>query len=128
MRILLDTHAIIWWLLGDPRLSPVAEAAIQQGDRSVFVSAASGWEIATKVGSGRMPSMAARISSFINDVLDDGFLHLPVEQHHGITGGRFESRHKDPFDRLIAAQALLEGMTLVTVDREMAQFGCEILW
>jgi PIN domain nuclease of toxin-antitoxin system len=128
MKLLLDTHAIIWWLLNDPKLSARAIDAISDADNRVYVSAATGWEIGIKVRSGRMPEMADYAADFVEAVIAGGFEHLAVEARHGLIGGLMEGRHKDPFDRLIAAQALLEDMTLVTKDREMSQFGCKVLW
>ncbi|MFG6282391.1 type II toxin-antitoxin system VapC family toxin [Sphingomonas sp. S6] len=128
MRLLLDTHALLWWWLADPALPPRAAAAIEDGDNVVFVSAATAWEIATKVRKGQLAAMRDRIDRFEEDVVADGFQTLPVAMIHGLKGGALHGAHKDPFDRILAAQALLENMVLVTCDREMAAFGCETLW
>lgn len=125
---MLDTHVVIWWLLDEPRLSQLAIEAIRSMENEVYVSAATGWEIATKVRSGRLPKMAGRVGTFVEAVTSKGFIHLAVEALHGLKGGLLEGGHKDPFDRLLAAQALLENMTLVTIDRKIAAFGCEVLW
>lgn len=97
-------------------------------DNEVFVSAASAWEIATKVRKGQLAEFAASLSTFTQDVVRDGFKNLDVNARHGLAGGSLRGEHKDPFDRLLAAQALLEDLVVVTRDREIAAFGCKVLW
>lgn len=128
MRLLLDTHALIWWWIADNALPERARAAIADPDAEVFVSAATGWEIATKVRKGQLPQMRRRVPTFCEDVVADHFRHLHVRAEHGVRGGSLVGDHKDPFDRLIAAQALIEELTVVTGDREFAKFGCKVLW
>ena len=128
MRLLLDTHALLWWWKNAPQLPETARSAMADPANDVFVSAASGWEVATKVRKGQLPEFGASLSAFVDDVLRDGFNHLDVTARHGVHGGSLPGDHKDPFDRLIAAQALIEGMTVITRDREIAAFGCETLW
>jgi PIN domain nuclease of toxin-antitoxin system len=128
MRFLADAHTLIWWWNEDRRLSTTARQALADEDNEIYVSAAVAWEIATKVRSGRLPSMERRIRRFDENVTGDGFRHLPVRPEHGVMGGLLEGEHRDPFDRLIAAQALIEGMTVLTRDPEIAGFGCEVLW
>ncbi len=128
MRLLLDTHALIWWWKNDPTLPTAARAAMTATSNQVFVSAASGWELATKIRKGQLLEMRASLPAFAEDVIRDGFYHLPVTAQHGVHGGSLSGAHKDPFDRLIAAQALLDDMTVVTRDREIAKFGCKVLW
>lgn len=95
---------------------------------AIFVSAATGWEIATKVRKNQLPEFGGSAGAFVDDVLRDGFHHLDLTARHCVHGGFLPGAHKDPFDRLIAAQALLEDMIVVTCDRAMAAFGCETLW
>ncbi|HEV7288024.1 type II toxin-antitoxin system VapC family toxin [Sphingomonas sp.] len=128
MRLLLDTHALLWWWNDAPQLPAAARSVMADPANAVFVSAASAWEIATKVRKNQLPELAGCIGSFVDDVLRDGFSHLDVTARHGVHGGSLPGPHKDPFDRLIAAQALLEDMTVVTCDRQIAAFGCETLW
>ena len=94
----------------------------------VFVSAATAWEIATKVRKGQLAEMRDRVPTFHGDVAGDGFRHLSITPEHGLRGGSLSGVHKDPFDRLIAAQALIEELTVITCDPEIARFGCEVLW
>lgn len=128
MRLLLDTHAIIWWLLDDPRLSGPAAMAIAAPHAEVHVSAASAWEIATKVRLGKMPEMAGMLHRYELDIADERFRLLPIEQRHGLRAGLLPGVHGDPFDRMIAAQAMSTELTVVTRDPEFAAFGCQVLW
>ena len=128
MRLLLDTHALIWWWMDDPVLPLDARAAMSNAGNQVFVSAATAWEMATKVRKGQLPEMRGRIPTFYDDVMDEGFHHFAITSEHGVRGGSLPGAHKDPFDRLLAAQALIEGLTIVTRDREFAAFGCKVLW
>lgn len=128
MRLLLDTHALIWWWLNDPLLPEEAKAAITHADWEVFVSAATGWELATKIRKGHLLELRDGLPAFSKNVLREGFLHLSVTARHGVHGGSLPGRHKDPFDRIIAAQALLEDLTVITRDPEIARFGCKVLW
>ncbi len=128
MRLLLDTHAILWWLLSDVKLSTTAATAIRDPANSVHVSVAAGWEIVTKVRRGRMPSMANNIAAFETDVNAEGFLHLAASPRHCVQAGLLAGDHGDPFDRLIAAQGLIEDLTVVTRDKAFAAFGCKTLW
>ena len=128
MRLLLDTHALIWWWKDDPVLPTSAREAMIDPNNEVLVSAATAWELATKVRKGQLPELRDRLTGFQTHLTRDGFTPMIVTVEHGIYGGAIPGAHKDPFDRLIAAQALLEGLTVVTRDREIAAFGCEVLW
>lgn len=128
MRLLLDTHALLWWWYQAPQLGEAARTEMANRENEVFVSAASAWEIATKVRKGQLPQFAGGLAAFTQDVVRDGFKILSVDARHGITGGSLEGRHKDPFDRLLAAQALLEDLVVITRDPEIAAFGCKVLW
>lgn len=128
LRLLLDTHALVWWLLADPRLSPSAIEAIAEGRAVIFVSAASAWEIATKVRLGKMPEMSGLLHRYELDIAEERFRVLPIEQRHGLRAGLLASAHGDPFDRMIAAQGILNDLTIITRDREIAAFGCKVLW
>ncbi len=128
VRLLLDTHSIVWWLQDDPRLSEAAKAAIAGGSSAVYVSAVSAWEIATKVRLRKMPEMEEAIHHYEEDIAEEGFQRIAIQQQHSLRAGSLESDHGDPFDRMLAAQAIIEQMTLVTRDRHMPAFGCETLW
>lgn len=128
MRLLLDTHALLWWWKEAPQLGPNARSAMADPGNEVFVSAASAWEIATKVRKGHLPEFADGLPAFAQDVVRDGFKFLDITAQHGLAGGSLEGLHKDPFDRLIAAQALLEELVVITRDPQIAAFGCKVLW
>ncbi len=116
MRLLLDTHALIWWLGGDETLSIPARAAIGNEDHSVLVSAASAWEIATKHRLGKLPQATGFVSDIAGAIAAHGFESLPVALRHGQAAGALPGHHNDPFDRMLIAQAMLENCTLVSND------------
>ena len=127
-RLLLDTHALLWWWTGDGRLSAAAKAAIADEANEILVSAASAWEVATKHRLGKLAEVPGAAPRFAELVAADGFTPLPVDQRHALRAGAWPQEHRDPFDRMLAAQAELEGLTLVTCDSALAGFGCRQLW
>ena len=128
MRLLLDTHALLWWWKDDPRLSKRAAAAITDEANTVLVSAASAWEIATKHRIGKLPGVENALSGFNELITADGFSHLAVAHNHAIKAGGFEAEHRDPFDRMLAAQAIIEGAVLVSDDAAMKLFRVKCFW
>lgn len=128
MRLLLDTHAFIWWLAGDQALSAAARAAIADPHNDVFVSAASAWEIATKYRIGKLPRAALLADDVASFVSAQGFSELPITIRHGQIGGSLPRIHKDPFDRILIAQAVTEDMTIVTNEELFAAYGAARLW
>jgi PIN domain nuclease of toxin-antitoxin system len=121
LRLLLDTHALIWWDEGDG-LTQNAVSAIQSADQ-VYVSAASGWEIALKASLGRLsPSRTVTAA-----VAESGFEELPVRLIHADALRDLPWHHRDPFDRILVAQARVEGLTLVTRDRVLKRYGVKVL-
>ncbi|MCK6527953.1 type II toxin-antitoxin system VapC family toxin [Myxococcota bacterium] len=123
MRLLLDTHAFLWWCGDDPRLVPAAREAIRQSDADVWVSAASAWEIAIKAALGRLslPGSVAEAAEA------SGFRQLPVSFAHAELVGELPPIHADPFDRLLIAQAQVEDLVLVTHDGMLLDYGIPIL-
>lgn len=121
MKLLLDTHLLLW-AAGDPdRLSAAARALISAPEHEVWFSAASVWEVAIKCGLGRAdfqvnPRLLRR------GLLDNGYHELPVGSEHAVAIDRLPPLHKDPFDRLLVAQAMVEGITLLTADAAVAQY------
>lgn len=123
MKLLLDTHAVLWWQIEDRRLSKAARHAIAQAD-IVWVSAASGWEVAIKTALGRLQLE----EPFAVTVAADDLTELPVTLAHAARLGRLPAHHADPFDRVLVAQALVEGATLVTRDKALCAYGVPVLW
>ncbi len=123
---LLDTHALIWWWLEDPKLSSAASSVIADGD--IMVSPASIYEIANKVRFGKLPALTGVLAGYRDALTSDGFTSLTLTTDHAHDAGLLIGRHRDPFDRLIAAQALVENLIVITLDREIAALGCKVLW
>lgn len=123
MRLLLDTHAFLWWLSDDPRLGPKAREAIAKPENFVFVSAASVWEIAVKRASGKLVA-PGDIAEWIEQ---SSFGDLPIEVEHANASAELPGHHNDPFDRLLIAQAQLEGLTLLARDDRIDKYGVNVL-
>lgn len=122
-RLLLDTHVFLWWRADDRRVRRPVREAIAAADM-VFVSAASAWEAAIKVALGRL-----KIPDTIEaGVLASGFERLPITFAHAEAAGRLPPHHADPFDRMLIAQARIEGLTLMTHDRQFEPYGLQIAW
>ena len=122
MRLLLDTHALLWWLAGNRQLSRNARAAIDDEANEVFVSAASAWEITTKFRIGKLDEAFVVAADVEAAIASQGFQGLPVSIAHAQLAGSLPGKLQDPFDRMLIAQAMLESMTLVTNESE-TRFG-----
>lgn len=128
MRVLLDTHTFLWWLDGDRRLSRKARAAIDTPSTIVLVSAASAWEITTKARIGKLPGaleVAADVAAHVNA---QAFTALDITLLHAQRAGRLPGGHRDPFDRMLAAQAQLEDLPIVSNDEIFDSYGVNRLW
>ncbi len=128
MAVLLDTHAVIWWWLDSPRLGPEARRVISAGDDPVFVSAVSAIEIAIKFRIGKLTEFGDPENRFPTLMAENQFTGLDVTTAHALRAGLMSGEHRDPFDRLIAAQALSEDLAVVTRDPVFAAFGCKTVW
>ena len=128
MRLLLDTHAFLWWLADDPSLSAAARAAIADPVNTVHVSAATAWEITTKYRLGKLPGAAVVAADVAAQIAAERFVALPVDVAHGQHAGALQGPHKDPFDRMLMTQALLESMTLVSNEAVFDAYGMDRLW
>jgi PIN domain nuclease of toxin-antitoxin system len=127
-RILLDTHAAVWWWTASPRLGDAAHQVLKDGMDDIWVSAASAFEIAIKHRLGKFDDIGDPIERFPRLMSENHFLSLDVTQAHALAAGRLAGAHADPFDRLIAAQAIAENLTVITRDPEFTAFGCKVLW
>ena len=128
MKLLLDTHALIWWLEGNEALSPRAREAIAGEANSIAVSAASAMEVAIKFRIGKLPGAALLAQDFEAIVAEQGFGELAISVHHARLAGEMNIAHKDPFDRFLIAQAQAEGMVLVSNKVLFDAFAVRRLW
>lgn len=126
--LLLDTHALLWWLDGDARLSAPARAAMEDPAQAVLVSAASAWEIATEHRLGKLPGAAAVAWDVRGCVIAQGFAELPITLSDAERAGRLGGPHRDPFDRMLIAQALGHGLLLVSNETLFDGYGVARLW
>lgn len=125
---LLDTHALLWWFEGNPLMSEAARAFVGEGERTVWVSGATAWEIATKHRLGKLPEAETLVGDFRRRVRGQGFVELPVSVAHGLAAGGLPGPLKDPFDRMLIAQALALGLTLVSNEAAFDGYGAARLW
>jgi len=128
MRVLLDTHTFLWWIGDDPRLSPLARDVIGDGGNVVYLSAASGWEIAIKARLGKL-QLPGALASFIADQLAaNAFDSLPVQMSHALHVHTLPPHHRDPFDRLLVAQAQMENIPILTADPQIGRYTVQVIW
>ena len=127
MNVLLDTHALMWWSWDDSRLSDAADRAILNAD-AVYVSSVSAIEIAIKYRIGKLPNAGPLADRFADVMARNNFLELPVTWRDASLAGRMEGDHRDPFDRLLIAQGLLNELTLVSNERLFDSFGVARIW
>ena len=128
MRLLLDTHALLWSALKPAKLSPAARQVIEDGANDVYVSAISAFEIATKVRLGRLEFGRPLATDFATQVHARGFTCLAVTPQHGEAAGKLAIPHNDPWDRLLMAQAQVERLLLVTADADMQRLCASTYW
>lgn len=125
--ILLDTHIFLWWLFDDPQLSKNLRRQIGNIDTTIFVSAASVWEISTKYRIGRLPEAASVAENVPKWIVKAGFHPMNIKPEHAQMAGAWKIAHKDPFDRMLAAQSEFEKIALATMDRMLSQFPIKII-
>jgi PIN domain nuclease of toxin-antitoxin system len=128
LRLLLDTHALIWFVAGAADLPMAARRAIEDETNDVFVSAVSAMEVTTKFRLGKLPSAGPLAERFEQAVAERGFLPLPINMNHAERAGAMPIPHKDPFDRLLIAQAMVEDMLLVSNEAVFDGYGVSRLW
>jgi PIN domain nuclease of toxin-antitoxin system len=125
---LLDSHVLLWWWFEPQRLSAPVLALLADPGTTVLVSAASVWELSLKHHQGKLPELQQAIDDLPGLLQADGFQPLPIALAHGLRAGAYSQPHRDPFDRMLAAQAELERLVLITVDPWLASFPCRTLW
>ena len=128
MKVLLDTCALIWATLSPNSLSPQARAIIADESNVILVSAASAWEIATKVRLGKLPGAEKLEANYLAVMEEAGYTLLAIETESALRAGRLTAEHKDPFDRMIAAQALALDLPVLSPDPLLDQFGVRRIW
>lgn len=128
MTYLLDTCVLLWWWSEPERLSPRALSLLKDPENRYFVSAASAWEVATKYRIGKYPQGTQVIADWEKRLQVDGFEELPIGFRQALKAGILPGDHRDPFDRMIAAQAILADLSVLTCDPEIAGLGAKIIW
>lgn len=127
MKVLLDTHALIWWFEGSPKLSKRASSVLGSPSNAIFISAVVGWELAIKVQVGKFhtPSLVQDLDGIIQR---EGFAELGISLEHAVRAGLLPMHHRDPFDRLLVAQAQALNVPIVTADAAFDHYGVQRLW
>ncbi len=128
MNVLLDTHAFLWWIDNNPKLSSRAREIISDAGNAIFLSAVSGWEIAIKTRLGKL-TLPGDLERFIADQLAaNAFSGLPIQLSHALHVYTLPAIHRDPFDRILVAQSQLEDMPILTADLQIAKYPVEVIW
>lgn len=128
MRLLLDTHAFLWWLDGDRRLSARSRRVIADETNAVLVSAASAWEITTKARLGKLPGARDVAADVVGCIANQGFVPLDITVLHAQRAGGLAGEHRDPFDRMLIAQAQLEDVAIISDDTVFDGYGVRRVW
>ncbi|ONF96611.1 type II toxin-antitoxin system VapC family toxin [Sphingomonas jeddahensis] len=128
MAYLLDTVAVLRWWADPSGLGASARTILEESDDPIFLSAVSVWEIANKNRIGKLPQIVAFAQNYPVLLRDSGFRSLELTDDHALRAGNLPGAHRDPFDRLIAGQALVDHLTVITNDPQIAAFGCKVLW
>jgi PIN domain nuclease of toxin-antitoxin system len=128
VRVLLDTHALLWAKISPEKLGRQAAEILAQPLNVVFVSAASAWELATKVRLGKLPGLERLERDFLEIMEQSGYTLLPIDVANALRAARFTAPHRDPFDRMLAAQALASDMPILSKDTKLDAFGVRRLW
>lgn len=128
MKLLLDTHVLLWWLDGDERLIPAARSLIADESNEILVSAASAWEISTKVRIGKLPGAVEVAAKLPQIIVSQGFVALSITIDHALRAGVLPGPHRDPFDRMLAAQAQAENIPIISKDAVFDTYAVVRLW
>ena len=125
---LLDSHVLLWWWFDPDRLSTAVRELLSDPATPVLVSTASVWELSLKHHQGKLPELNSVITDLPGLLQADGFEGLPISLAHGLRAGGYSQPHRDPFDRMLAAQAELDRVVLLTADHQLSTFPCQTLW
>jgi len=128
VTLLLDTHTLLWWWSQPDRISSRVRALLRDPANTILVSAASAWEIATKYRIGKYPDGGRIIVEWKERMAPDGFVELAISARHALRAGSLPGEHRDPFDRMIAAQSLIEGVPVASSDHSLSALGAERVW
>lgn len=129
MKVLLDTHAFLWWIADDPSLSVAAREVIADGENDIYLSAVSVWEIAIKARVGRLTVFSEDLDLFIEKhVRKSSFLPLPITLAHSAKIHALSNHHRDPFDQMLVAQSLVEGFPIISVDKMIHSYDVDVIW
>ena len=128
VRLLLDTHALLWWLFDDPKLPATPRQLLADPENAILVSSASAWEICTKHRLGKLPAASQLVLDVEGWVKKAGFAELPVTIQHAQRAGSWPQAHRDPFDRMLAAQSALEDVPIISRDKALESFGVRLIW
>ena len=128
MRVLVDTHTLIWWAADDPKLSRKARSVLSSLETEVFVSAASAWELSTKVRIGKLPGLERFAAEFPTRIRALGFSDLAIQVEHAQRAGLLPGSHRDPFDRMLIAQAQAENMPIISNERAFDAYHIRRIW
>ena len=128
MKVLLDTHAFLWALMQPDKLSAKVRKRLEDPGTEILVSAATAWEIATKFRLGKLPGAGAVLADYDGAITGLRAVELPMRHAHALKAGGYPQAHRDPFDRMLAAQACIEALPLVSRDKALRVFGVELLW
>lgn len=128
MKVLLDTHTFLWWITDDRRMSVRAAAIIEDGNNSLYLSTASAWEIIIKTQMGRLPLPGSPVHYIPQQMAINAIEPLPIALTHALAVYELPPLHRDPFDRLLVAQAQSEHLPILTIDPLISQYEVEILW
>ena len=128
MDLILETHALVWVLVGSRKIGPTQAQLIDDPGNRIFVSAVSGYEIANKFRVGRMPEASAILKLAEDNFAAFNWLHLPINLQHARCAGGLSGPHRDPFDRMLAAQSIVEKVPVMTVDSAIKNLGASVVW
>ena len=128
MKVLLDTHTFLWWITDDPKLSLRVRGIISEGENEIFISAATGWEIAIKSQIGRLKLPDEPQRFILEQLKINGMKSLPIEMRHALHVSTLPAYHQDPFDRILIAQAQMEDLPVLSADPEIGKYEVTIIW